>query len=351
MSQPWWDIPAQEVFTEAAEMADLRQRQLTKPQGSLGRLEPLMVQLAGLQGQLCPEAERVAITVFAGDHGIVEEGISAYPQDVTVQMLSNFVNGGAAISVLAREIGGLLEVVNLGTVQPVKLEGVYQHCLGSGTANFLHHPAMTEEQCHAALAEGRAAVLRAQEDAAQFWIGGEMGIGNTTSATALACALLDEPVEDLVGPGTGLNAAGVQHKAKVITAALAFHRAQGEHSPLEWLRRVGGFEVAALTGAYIACAQEGIVPLVDGFICTVAALCAVQINPSILPWLILAHRSAEPGHRHVVDALGCEPLLDLGLCLGEGTGAALAVTVMRNACSLHAEMATFDEADVSGKDY
>ncbi|MBE7375103.1 nicotinate-nucleotide--dimethylbenzimidazole phosphoribosyltransferase [Pseudomonas lopnurensis] len=346
MMSDWWNAPCRPLDETARARARARQDQLTKPRGALGRLESLAVELAAMQGSERPRVECVHIAVFAGDHGAVEEGVSAYPQAVTGQMLRNFVRGGAALSVLARRLGALLEVIDLGTVEPLQLDGVTHLRLGPGTANFTRTAAMSEEQLRQALAAGRDSAQRAAAGAAQLFIGGEMGIGNTTSASALAAVLLPRSPSLLVGPGTGLDADGLQHKLRVIQAALALH---GSHcrEPLEALRRLGGFEVAALVGAYLGCAQAGIPVLVDGFICSVAALCATRVNPGCRQWLVFAHRSAEPGHLAVLDALGAEPLLDLGLRLGEGSGAALAVPLLQQACALHDEMATFAEAAVS----
>ena len=349
MTQSWWLNPCQPIDTQALEQAKARQQQLTKPAGSLGQLESVAVQLAGLQGQIKPTLEQVWIAIFAGDHGVVAEGVSAFPQEVTGQMLHNFVNGGAAISVLARQLNASLEVVDLGTVTPsLNLPGVRHLNVGPGTANFVQVPAMTAAQGELALGGGRDSVLRAKAAGAQLFIGGEMGIGNTTAASALACALLDCPVVHLTGPGTGLNAAGVSHKAQVIERALALHGAE-RGDALQTLFNLGGFEIAALVGAYLACAQEGIAVLVDGFICSVAALVAVRLNPQCRPWLLFGHRGAEPGHQHVLETLNAEPLLDLGLRLGEGSGAALAVPLLRLACDLHGQMATFAEAAVADR--
>ena len=349
MNHRWWLDPCKPVDPQALELAAARQQQLTKPAGSLGQLESVAVQLAGLQGQVKPSLDHLWVAIFAGDHGVVAEGVSAYPQAVTGQMLLNFVSGGAAISVLARQLGASLEVVDLGTVTPsLDLPGVRHLNLGPGTANFTQGPAMTVSQGEQALQAGRDSVLRAVAAGTQLFIGGEMGIGNTTAASALACALLECPVAHLVGPGTGLDAAGVSRKAQVIERALALHAAQG-HDPLQTLFNLGGFEIAALVGAYLACAQQGVAVLVDGFICSVAALVAVRLNPACRPWLLFAHRGAEPGHRHVLETLGAEPLLDLGLRLGEGSGAALAVPLLRLACDLHGQMATFAEAAVADR--
>jgi nicotinate-nucleotide--dimethylbenzimidazole phosphoribosyltransferase len=349
MTQSWWLNPCKPIDVAAVEQAEARQQQLTKPAGSLGRLESVAVQLAGLQGQVKPSLDQLWIAIFAGDHGVVAEGVSAFPQEVTGQMLHNFVSGGAAISVLARQLGASLEVVDLGTINPaLNLSGVRHLNVGPGTANFVDGPAMTRAQGELALQAGRDSVQRAIAAGAQLFIGGEMGIGNTTAASALACALLDCPVVHLAGPGTGLNPAGVSHKAQVIERALALHGAQ-RGDALQTLFNLGGFEIAALVGAYLACAQEGVAVLVDGFICSVAALVAVRLNPECRQWLLFGHRGAEPGHRFVLETLNAEPLLDLGLRLGEGSGAALAVPLLRLACDLHGQMATFAEAAVADR--
>lgn len=349
MTQQWWREACQTPDPAAMQQARERQQQLTKPTGSLGQLEALAVRLAGLQGLERPRLEQVSICIFAGDHGVVEEGISAYPQAVTGQMLRNFVGGGAAISVLARQLQAALEVVDLGTLDTaLTLPGVHHLRLGAGTANFARQPAMTDAQLQGALQAGRDSVDRALARGAQLFIGGEMGIGNTTAAAALAAVLLGCPAAELSGPGTGLDQAGVLHKADVIERALALHGLCADQ-PLQALACVGGFEIAALTGAYLACAQAGIAVLVDGFICSVAALLALRLNPQCQPWLLFAHHGAEPGHQRVLAALAAEPLLALGLRLGEGSGAALAVPLLRLACALHGEMATFAEAAVADR--
>lgn len=348
MSNAWWHAPAREINQDSREQALARQQQLTKPAGSLGQLEAVAVQLAGLQGRVKPALDKVWISIFAGDHGVVAEGVSAYPQEVTGQMLHNFIMGGAAISVLAKQLSAQLDVVDLGTVSSLNLPGVRHLNLGAGTANFAKGEAMTQAQLEGALEGGRESVLRAKSAGAELFIGGEMGIGNTTAASAVACSLLNCPASLLVGPGTGLDAQGVNHKAQVIERALQLHAAESGNA-LGSLRAVGGFEVAALVGAYLACAQEGVAVLVDGFICTVAALVAVRLNPSCREWLFFGHRGAEPGHRHVLESLQAEPLLELGLRLGEGSGAALAVPLLRLACELHNGMATFAEAAVADR--
>lgn len=345
MSYRWYEDPIPGPDLAALAAARERQSQLTKPPGSLGRLEALGIALAAMQGTQRPRVENVWITVFAGDHGVTAEGVSAFPQVVTAEMVRNFARGGAAISVLAEEWKARLEVVNVGTVQALEeLSGVLDARVGPGTANFVHEPAMTVAQLHDALAAGHHAAERAAIGGAHLFVGGEMGIGNTTSATAVACALLDLPAARLAGPGTGLDAAGVGRKAQAIERALARHRGD---RPLDALQRLGGFEIAALAGAYLRCGQLGVPVLVDGFITTVAALAAVRLQPELAAWLFYAHRSAEPGHRQLLDALGAEPLLALDMRLGEGSGAAVAVPILRAAAALHSRMATFAEAGVS----
>lgn len=345
MNTAWLHEPLPVLDQAFLEAARTRQNQLTKPPGSLGRLEILGTTLAAMQRSQQPSLERVRIVVFAADHGVVAEGVSAYPQAVTAEMIRNFARGGAAISVLAREWGADLEVVNVGTVESLEaLPGVVDRRIASGTANFAQGPAMTLEQLAEALLAGREAAERAAASKTQLFIGGDMGIGNTTSAAALGCALLGVTAWDLVGPGTGLDKAGVAHKAGVIKAALAQHATP---DPLEALHRLGGFEIAALVGAYLRCAQLSIPVLIDGFITTVAALAALHLRPELSAWLFYAHRSAETGHRRLLEALEAKPLLDLDMRLGEGSGAAMALPLLRAAVALHGRMATFDEAGVS----
>jgi nicotinate-nucleotide--dimethylbenzimidazole phosphoribosyltransferase len=542
----WWQTPVKAPDESARALASQRQNTLTKPPGSLGRLEEVAIALAAMQGCEKPQIKQPSITVFAGDHGVVAEGVAAFPQAVTQLMLVNFVAGGAAISVLAREQNARLEVVDVGTLAAAAIDGVVNDKSASGTANLARQPAMTPAQLDHALAAGRRAVERALATGADLFIGGEMGIGNTTPAAAIGCALLGLPGADLAGPGTGLDTAGVSHKAQVIDRALALHgflpspasgrgaggladssiregglrpaqtrslpaeiltharelrknqtdaeqllwavlRAKrfmdlkfrrqhtvkpyivdfycdslklvieldgGQHAeqqaydqartaflenkgitvlrfwnnqvlaeteavleaiywvvlqrqpqplpsppaplPLagegrkpdnaavlfslpspasgggaggegglqpvqptpalaetqsqisftEVLRRLGGFEIAALSGAYIACAQAGLPVLVDGFITTAAALAACRMNPGVRDWLMFAHASAEPGHARLLAALDARPLLQLDMRLGEGSGAATALPIFRLACALHAGMATFAEAGI-----
>lgn len=348
-----WTTPPQKPEARFFEQAMQRQSVLTKPAGSLGRLESVAIQLAGLQGTDKPTVDRIQISVFVGDHGICEEGISAYPQAVTAQMIANFANGGAAISILAKSVGAALEVVNLGTVADVAsdLPGVVDARIAPCTRNFAEIDAMTTDQLGAALTHGDAAAQRAADKNCQLFIGGEMGIGNTTSATAIACSLMSKNPMKLTGPGTGLNLAGVRHKAEVIISAVQRHDNDDDgEDAMAVLKAFGGFEIAALAGAIAGCAARSIPVLIDGYIVSVAALIAVSHQPNIRPWLIFAHRSAEPGHQAILAALNAEPLLDLGMRLGEGSGAAAAIPMLKIACELHNGMASFEDAGVSTKE-
>lgn len=347
MSSAFWQLAPTAPDAAVAAQARHHQTQLTKPPGALGQLEALAITLAAQQGRVFPQLQRPWITVFAGDHGVCEEGVSAFPQAVTAQMVANFAAGGAAINVLAQQLDATLEVVNLGTVAPLPpLAGVRDAAIMPGTANLCRTPAMTTAQCIAALAEGDAAAARAADAGSDLFIGGEMGIGNTTAAAALASALLACDPAALAGPGTGLAPAGVQHKVQVLRAALARHGTDRE--PLTALASLGGLELAGMAGAFIGAAQRGIPVLVDGFIATAAALAACRLQPALRPWLHFGHRSGEPGHSRLLNALDASPLLDLGLRLGEGSGAAAAVPLLKLACALHRDMATFADAGISG---
>ncbi|KYZ85480.1 nicotinate-nucleotide--dimethylbenzimidazole phosphoribosyltransferase [Alcanivorax sp. KX64203] len=348
VTPPFWRQSPPSLNPDFLRQGRQRQASLTKPAGSLGRLEQLAITLSAQQQRPRPAVDRVRIVVFAADHGVCAEGVSAFPQEVTGQMIANFVNGGAAISVLARHLGAELEVVNLGTAHPLPArDGVVMAEIAPGTANLATAAAMSEEQLQAALSAGRDAVQRAA--GAELFIGGEMGIGNTTAAAAVACALLDLAPEVLAGPGTGLDADGLRHKVAVLHRALQRHRdtvAEADQ-PLPVLASLGGFEVAALAGAFLAAAQTRIPVLVDGFIASVAALAATRLQPGLAEWLHFAHQSAEPGHARVLAALDADPLLRLNMRLGEGSGAAAAVPLLRQACALHNQMASFQDAGIS----
>ncbi len=349
MAQNWISTACPEPSEAHVAAAEQRQARLTKPAGALGALETVAIRLAGLQATDKPQAARAAIVLFAGDHGVTAQGVSAYPSAVTVEMLKNFAAGGAAISVLARELGAPLTVVDAGTLAEAAIPGVIVDKPRRGTRDFASEPALTAEEVAYALEAGKRAVARVDEQGADIILFGDMGIGNTTSAAAVAAALLGRAPGEMVGAGTGLDEEGVARKAHVIAGAFARHGLpRRDASPIEVLADVGGLEIAALAGATIAAAQARIPVLVDGFIVTSAVLAAVRLNPSCWPWLLFSHRSAEKGHRIVLDALAAEPILDLGMRLGEGSGAAIALSVVRLACSLHNGMATFEEAAVSG---
>ena len=346
----WLKQPVKAVDKTHEQKALARQQQLTKPPGSLGQLENLAVKIASLQASEIPDLTHVHITVYAADHGVMAEGVSAFPQSVTAAMVRNFANGGAAISVLAQELMAKLDVINVGTVEALEeILGVLDKRIDAGTANFCQSSAMTEQQCQQALLIGRDNVFSDIENT-QIYIAGEMGIGNTTAATALASVLLACDPADLVGPGTGLDQQGVQHKLNVIRRALEQHTAQLDKDALIVLQTLGGFEIAAMVGAYLTCAKQGIPVLIDGFISTVAALIAEKIQAGCKDWFIYSHQSAEPGHQVVLGALNAEPLLKLGMRLGEGSGAAVAVPLLRQACLLHNGMATFEQANISKGD-
>jgi nicotinate-nucleotide--dimethylbenzimidazole phosphoribosyltransferase len=331
------------------EAALARQEQLTKPLGALGRLEAVAVELAALQATDTPGADRVPVVLFAGDHGIVAQGVSAYPAEVTVQMLRNFASGGAAISVLTRTLGLPLEVVDAGTLATEAIPGVIADKPRNGTRDFSREPALTAAEVVFALDAGRRAIARQAERQPQLVILGEMGIGNTTSAAAIAAALLPCAPAEITGHGTGLDGEGRARKARVISDVLALHGLTSGALVETVLPAVGGLEIAAMSGAIIAAAQARLPVLVDGFIVSVAALAATRLNPSCRPWLIFSHRSAERGHGLLLDALSARPLIDLDLRLGEASGAATALPILRLACALHNGMATFAEAAVSNR--
>ncbi|MDH0030239.1 MULTISPECIES: nicotinate-nucleotide--dimethylbenzimidazole phosphoribosyltransferase [unclassified Acinetobacter] len=345
----WWMEAVKQPDLDAKLQAEQRQLQLTKPTGALGDLEQIAITLASLQGTVFPKINKPWISIFAGDHGVVEENISAYPQAVTRQMLQNFASGGAAISVIAKHHQAHLQVIDCGTVgDAYNYTGVERHCIRAGTANFAKQAAMTEQECQAALQLGKNSVDLAKSKGADIFIAGEMGIGNTCSASALACLLLDESAQQLTGVGTGINTEQLQHKINVIDQAVKLHKNDVTNNPLKILAAVGGLEIAAMAGAYLRCAQMGVPIVVDGFISSVAALCAVRIQPQVREWMLFGHQSAEYGHQRILKDLNAQPILNMNLRLGEGSGAGSALSMIQLACVLHNQMATFAEAAVSG---
>lgn len=321
---------------------------LTKPLGALGRLEPLAARICAMHGTLSPVIAHPTAVVFAADHGAAERGVSAYPRAVTLQMVRNFLDGGAAINVLARLQGLELWIVDAGVdgdcgAHPRLIEAK----LARGTRDFTVGPAMSAEQCRLALVRGGAVVERVLPPAGNTLVLGEMGIGNTASSALLMHGLCRLPLAECVGRGTGLDDAALRRKIEILATALA--RRPPPSEPLEWLAEYGGFEIAMLVGAVLAAAARRCLVVVDGFTVTVAAAIAARLQPRALDYCVFGHCSAERAHRALLAQLGAEPLLDLGMRLGEGSGAALALPVIRAAVALFNEMATFEAAGVSGK--
>lgn len=341
--------------------AKARLERLTKPPGSLGRLEELALHLAGITGNPLPACDRKVIYVFAADHGVTVEGVSAYPSVVTAQMMANFLRGGAAINVLIRQAGARLVAIDMGIDADVALPkevsrwkiearenetvdgiaGFFCRKVARGTRNFTREPAMTRQQATCAVAAG----IEVFRDCHLAGVG-EMGIGNSTSAAALVALATGRPAADVVGSGTGVDAAGLERKIDVVQRALRLHQPNPSDG-IGLLAAVGGFEIAAMAGCMLAAAAARVPVVVDGFISTAAALVAVRLCPALQPYLIAAHCSAERGHPLALETLGLRPLLNLDMRLGEGTGAALAFSIIEASARLLREMATFDEAGVS----
>ena len=330
---------------------------LTKPPGSLGGLETIAIRLAGIRGRLVTDIVRPVVIVFAADHGVAARGVSAYPPEVTAQMVANFVAGGAAINVLARAAGADLVVVDIGVagggagLDPLagSTSGarLVRARVAPGTRDLSIGPAMTRDEALAAIDAGRDSVMSLIDEGADLIAVGEMGIGNTTAASAICSALTGLPVREVTGRGTGVDDAAFEHKVALIEAALAMHRLD-PHDPIGVLVAVGGLEIAGLVGAILGASAARIPVVLDGFITGSAALVAAALAPNLPDRLIAAHRSVEPGHAVVLDRLGLAPILELDLRLGEGSGAALAIPVIRAAARICGEMATFEQAAVSG---
>jgi nicotinate-nucleotide--dimethylbenzimidazole phosphoribosyltransferase len=325
---------------------------LTKPQGSLGRLEELALKLYMIQEGNPPKADPAIIYACAGDHGVVAEGVSTYPQEVTRQMVQNFLEGGAGINAISRVAGTELLVVDAGCQggEFPPHPGLISAKVAPGTANMAKGPAMTREQCLKALLLGIELADKAKAEGFACLGTGDMGIGNTTPSTALYSAYLGIAPEILTGPGTGLNAEGVKHKAEVIRRCLEVNRqAVASADSLAILAALGGLEIACLAGLILGGAANRLMVLVDGFISTASFVAAWKLCPVVDQYCVFSHGSAEPGHKAVLEALGVKPVLDLGLRLGEGTGSALALLILRSAAAVFNEMATFSQAGVSTK--
>jgi nicotinate-nucleotide--dimethylbenzimidazole phosphoribosyltransferase len=338
----------QTLDESAMNAARERQNILTKPAGSLGRLEELSIQIAGITGKNIPTIKDKVIITMAGDHGVVAEGVSAYPQEVTPQMVLNFLAGGAAINVLARHIGARVVVVDMGVANeiPTMDEKLIRRRVGLGTMNLAKGPAMTRAQAEESIQSGIETVLAEISRGADIIGTGDVGIGNSTASAAIACALMNQPPEKIAGRGTGVDDDGLKRKISVIARALDVNKPNADDA-LDVLTKVGGFEIGGLAGVMIGAASKNIPVMVDGFISTAAAMVAVTLAPQCKNYLIAAHRSKENGHGIMLEWLGLKPLLDLDLRLGEGTGAALGISLAEAACKILAEMATFGEAGVS----
>ncbi len=325
---------------------------LTMPRGALGRLLPLARQLAGIQGKERPSVSRKVILTVAADHGVAAEGVSAFPQEVTAQMVANFVAGGAGVNVLARQVNARVVVADLGVAGalpvPYAPDRLLDLRVGPGTRNMAAGPAMSREEAVRAVAHGIRAAEAALggRDGCECLGVGDMGIANTTAASAIFSVLTNRPPSEVTGRGTGVDDRALAKKIQVIGKALAVNRPDAK-DPFDVLAKVGGFEIGGIAGACLAGAAARVPVVVDGFIATAGAALAVGIAPQVKPYLVASHRSAEPGHRLALEHLGLTPLLDLDLRLGEGTGAALAMHLLEAACRILTEMATFGEAKVT----
>ncbi len=334
----------------AMEAARRRQDNLTKPQGSLGRLEKLSIQAAGITVKAIPAIKDKVALVMAGDHGVVEEGVSAYPQEVTPQMVYNFLRGGAAINVLSRHVGARVVVVDMGVATDLQAApGLLIKKIGYGTGNIARGPAMSRAQAAQSVLAGAYVVEELKAGGLDILATGDMGIGNTTPSAAIAAVLTGQPVEEITGRGTGVDDAGLQRKIDAIQRAIRINQPNPKDG-LDVLSKVGGFEIGGLAGAILAAAGLHCPVVIDGFISTAAAMIAASLAPQVKEYLIAAHTSMERGHHLMMSWLGLDPLLDLQMRLGEGTGAVLAISLVEAACKTLVEMSTFDEAGVSEKE-
>lgn len=342
-----------ELDAQVMQKAQQRLDNLTKPQGSLGRLEALAKQIAGITARLDPRMEHKVIFTLAGDHGVSEEGVSAFPKEVTLQMVHNFLGGGAAINVLARHVGARVIVVDMGVAADIpssKLQAPNLRVkkVAYGTKNFTKGPAMSRDEAIRSIEAGIEVFEEERARGIDIIGTGEMGIGNTAAASAIAAAFTGQPVEKLTGRGTGVGDKALENKIRVIKKALELNRPD-KADALEVLSKVGGFEIGGLTGIILAAAAARVPVVIDGFIATAAALAAWHLEPKVKDHLIAAHCSLEPGHRLMLEHIGLKPLLDLDMRLGEGTGAALGISIAEAGVKILKEMATFQSASVSNR--
>lgn len=334
----------------AMDRAAARQARLTKPTGSLGRLEETAIRLAGMQGRERPCVKEKAVIVMAGDHGVIEEGIVDWPQEVTAQMVLNFLNGGAGINVISRSVGARVIIVDVGVASDLENRpGLLSRRVAEGTRNIAKGPAMTREQAMAALEVGMEVLRTEEEKGLDIVATGEMGICNTTPSAAICSVMTGKPAREVTGRGTGLDDDRLEHKIRVVEEALSVNRPDPGDA-LDVLAKVGGYEIGGLAGVMLEAASRGVPVVLDGFISGAAALIAAAAAPGVTDYMIAGHRSTEPGHRAVLDALGLKALLDLDMRLGEGTGAALSLPIIEAAAAVLSDMATFEEAGVAQKE-
>jgi nicotinate-nucleotide--dimethylbenzimidazole phosphoribosyltransferase len=338
-----------ELDREAMARAQGRVDSLLKPPGSLGRLEEIAVKLAGITGKPFPVIKKKRVIVMAGDHGVVAEGVSAAPQEITYQILPRFVDGTGGIGVLARHAGARVVVVDIGVARPVDWPGVIVRKIRAGTGNIARGPAMTREEAVQAISVGIELSQAEIRDGADLIATGDMGIGNTTPSSAILCAMAGTPVDEAVGRGTMVNDEVLERKRRAVAEAVNVNQPDTT-DPLDVLAKVGGLEIAGLAGVILGAAAQRVPVLLDGFITGAAALIAAGLCPRVREFMLASHLSEERAHRHMLTALGLKPLLDFNLRLGEGTGAALAMPVVEAAVKVLAEMATFGEAEVSDMD-
>lgn len=329
--------------------ARLRQDRLTKPQGALGRLEELSVQLAGIQAKALPEIKQKAIITMAADHGVVRQGVSLYPPEVTAQMVANFLKGGAGINVIARQVGARVVVVDMGVAGQLASDPRLINCkVAPGTTDMCQGAAMSNEQAERAIVSGVKIIGEEIARGLDMVGTGDMGIGNTTASSAICAVITGRPVCEVTGRGTGVEDKQLQRKITTVTRAIEVNKPDAKQ-PLEVLAKVGGFEIGGLVGVMLGAAAKRVPVVIDGFISGAAALIACVLAPGLKDYLVAAHVSVEPGHKHMLHYMGLKPLLDLDLRLGEGTGAALGIFLCETAARVLAEMATFSEAGVAEK--
>ncbi|WP_422658142.1 nicotinate-nucleotide--dimethylbenzimidazole phosphoribosyltransferase [Paenibacillus sp. EC2-1] len=332
----------------AMELAKLHINNLTVPPGSLGKLEAMAIQLAGITGNIKPSFDRREVIIMAGDHGVCDEGVSAFPQEVTPQMIHNFLAGGAAVNVLARQAGAEVVCVDIGVNSELSHSDLLSHKIRYGTANMAQGPAMSYDEAMQSIMVGVKVVEDAVKRGVQLFITGEMGIGNTTASSAVICALSDISVRDAVGRGTGIDDSRLQHKISVVERALEVN-SPDPNDPVDVLSKVGGLEIGGLVGVILGAAVHGCPVIIDGFISSAAALLAKAICPVAADYMIVSHASHEQGHRRLLEELNLRPVLELDLRIGEGTGGVLCLHLVDAACRIVREMATFESAGISGE--